>query len=150
MERKKDDPLKVRFLETKKEIYNHYTEKKQTEHQSVSVQLKRRMSESEWESEVIEIDTDITVPGSRKKTNHTVTDILIKKTYFFKKERFCGVTADSEIRYLVMTQVLERLKDCSRIHNGQLISCPLWWGTSRCLQVYGNHDLLSKFDISKL
>ena len=41
--------------------------------------LKRSMTEGEWESEVIEIDTDITSAGASKKTNHTVTDILIKK-----------------------------------------------------------------------
>ena len=40
--------------------------------------LKRGMSESEWESEVIEIDTDITDPGASKKTKRTVTDRLIK------------------------------------------------------------------------
>jgi hypothetical protein len=38
------------------------------------------MTECEWESEVIEIDTDITDPGANKKTKHTVTVILIKKT----------------------------------------------------------------------
>jgi hypothetical protein len=37
------------------------------------------MTERERESEVIEIDTDITAPGASKKTNHTVTDLLIKK-----------------------------------------------------------------------
>jgi hypothetical protein len=37
------------------------------------------MTECERESEVIEIDTDITVPGASKKTNRTVTDLLIKK-----------------------------------------------------------------------
>jgi hypothetical protein len=37
------------------------------------------MSESERESEVIEIDTDITAPGARKHTKRTVTDRLIKK-----------------------------------------------------------------------
>ena len=37
------------------------------------------MSVRERESEVIEIDTDITVPGVIKKTNRTVTDLLIKK-----------------------------------------------------------------------
>jgi hypothetical protein len=37
------------------------------------------MTELEWESEVIEIDTDIIVPGVSKKTIHTVTDMLIKK-----------------------------------------------------------------------
>jgi hypothetical protein len=36
------------------------------------------MTECERESEVIEIDTDITAPGASKKTNHTVTDLLIK------------------------------------------------------------------------
>ena len=41
--------------------------------------LKRSMTERERESEVIEIDTDITAPGTSKKTNHTVTDLLIKK-----------------------------------------------------------------------
>jgi hypothetical protein len=37
------------------------------------------MSECGRESEVIEIDNDITAPGARKQTNRTVTDILIKK-----------------------------------------------------------------------
>ena len=37
------------------------------------------MTECERESEVIEIDTDITAPGASKKTNRTVTDLLIKK-----------------------------------------------------------------------
>ncbi len=37
------------------------------------------MSERERESEVIDIDNDITAPGARKKTNRTVTDRLIKK-----------------------------------------------------------------------
>ncbi len=37
------------------------------------------MTDREWESEVIEIDTDITAPGVSKKTNRTVTDLLIKK-----------------------------------------------------------------------
>jgi hypothetical protein len=80
MESKKDDsPMKARFLTVRKEIYNHYTEKQQTEQQAVSVALKRSMSERERESAVIEIDTDITVPGATKQTNRTVTDRLIKK-----------------------------------------------------------------------
>jgi hypothetical protein len=37
------------------------------------------MTERKRESEVIEIDTDITALGANKKTNHTVTDLLIKK-----------------------------------------------------------------------
>ena len=37
------------------------------------------MSECERESEVIEIDTDITTPGTSKQTKWTVTDRLIKK-----------------------------------------------------------------------
>ena len=37
------------------------------------------MSERERESEVIEIDNDITAPGASKQTNRTVTDKLIKK-----------------------------------------------------------------------
>ena len=37
------------------------------------------MSERERESEVIDIDNDITAPGTSKKTNRTVTDRLIKK-----------------------------------------------------------------------
>jgi hypothetical protein len=37
------------------------------------------MSECEWESEVIEMDNDITAPGASKQTNRTVTDKLIKK-----------------------------------------------------------------------
>ncbi len=42
--------------------------------------LKRSMTECQGESEVIEIDTDITAPGASKKTNRTVTDLLIKKS----------------------------------------------------------------------
>ncbi len=80
MESKKDDsPLKVRFLVVRKEIYNRYTEKQQTEQQAVSETLKRGMSERERESAVIEIDTDITTPGASKPTNRTVRDRLIKK-----------------------------------------------------------------------
>jgi hypothetical protein len=80
METKKDDsPLKVRFFVVRKEIYNHYTEKEETGQQKVSETLKRGMSERERESSVIEMDTDITGPGSRKETNRTVTDRLIKK-----------------------------------------------------------------------
>jgi hypothetical protein len=37
------------------------------------------MSERERDSEVIEVDNDITAPGASKQTNRTVTDILIKK-----------------------------------------------------------------------
>ncbi len=80
MESKKDDsPLKARFLEVRKEIFNHYTEKQQTEQQAASPVLKRGMSERERESAVIEIDTDITAPGASKQTNRTVLDRLIKK-----------------------------------------------------------------------
>jgi hypothetical protein len=79
MESTKDDsPLKARFFTLRKEIYNRYKEMKQTEQQAVSVVLKRVMSECEWESEVIEIDNDITAPGASKQTNRTVTDKLIK------------------------------------------------------------------------
>ena len=59
MEIKKDDsPLKARFLVVKKEIYKRSTENQQTEQQAVSATLKRGMSECEWESEVIEMDTE--------------------------------------------------------------------------------------------
>jgi hypothetical protein len=77
---KNDSPLKARFFAVRKEIYNRYKEKNQTEQQSVSAALKRGMSESERESEVIDIDNEITAPGASKKTNHTVTDRLIKKS----------------------------------------------------------------------
>ncbi len=77
MESKTDDALKATFLAVRNEIYHRFTTKKQNEHQAVSVALKRSMTESERESEVIEIDTDITAPGASKKTNHTVTDSLI-------------------------------------------------------------------------
>ncbi len=80
MESKTDDALKARFLTVRKEIYNRFTTKQQNEQQAVSVALKRSMTEREWESEVIEIDTDITAPGASKKTNSTVTDLLIKKS----------------------------------------------------------------------
>ena len=79
MERKTDDTLKDRFFGVRKEVYNRYTVKHQSEQQTTSVTLKRSMTESEWESEVIEIDTDITDPGESKKTSLTVTVILIKK-----------------------------------------------------------------------
>ncbi len=77
--RKDDSPLKARFFAVRKEIYNRYKEKKQTEQQTVSAALKRVMSELERESEVIEINNDITTPGTSKQTNRTVTDKLIKK-----------------------------------------------------------------------
>ncbi len=38
------------------------------------------MSERERDSEVIEVDNDITDLGASKQTNRTVTDRLIKKT----------------------------------------------------------------------
>ena len=63
----------------RKEIYNRFTTKQQNEQQAASAALKRSMTERERESEVIEIDTDITAPGASKKTNRTVTDLLIKK-----------------------------------------------------------------------
>ena len=75
MESTKDDsPLKARFLAVRKEIFNRYTEKKQTEQQAASAALKRGMSERERESEVIEIDNDITAPGVSKQTKRTVMD----------------------------------------------------------------------------
>ena len=79
MESKTDDALKATFLAVRKEIYNRFTTKQQNEQQAASVALKRSMTERERESEVIEIDTDITAPGASKKTNRTVTDLLIKK-----------------------------------------------------------------------
>ena len=58
MESTKDDsPLKARFLAVRKEIYNRYTDKQQTEQEAASPALKRGMSERERESEVIEIDS---------------------------------------------------------------------------------------------
>ena len=79
MESKTDDALKARFLTVRKEIYNRYTAKQQNEQQAASAILKRSMTDRERESEVIEIDTDITAAGASKKTNRTVTDLLIKK-----------------------------------------------------------------------
>ena len=79
MESKTDDALKATFLAVRKEIYNRFTTKQQNEQQAASAALKRSMTERERESEVIEIDTDITAPGASKKTNRTVTDLLIKK-----------------------------------------------------------------------
>ena len=81
MESTKDDsPLKARFFAVRKQIFNHYKEKQQTEQQTTSAALKRGMSERERESEVIEIDNDITAPGGNNQTNRTVTDRLIKKS----------------------------------------------------------------------
>ena len=55
MENKKDDsPLKTRFLTVRKEIYNRYTEKQETEQQAVSAALKQGMSERIRDSDVIE------------------------------------------------------------------------------------------------
>ena len=68
MESKTDDALKARFLAVRKEIYNRYTAKQQNEQQAAIVTLKRSMTDREWESEVIEIDTDITSVGASKKT----------------------------------------------------------------------------------
>ena len=80
MESTKDDsPLKARFFAVRKEIFNRYKEKQQTEQQAGSETLKRGMSERERESEVIDIDNDITAPGASNQTNRTVTDRLIKK-----------------------------------------------------------------------
>ena len=80
MESTKDDsPLKSRFFAVRKEIFNRYKERQQNEQQTGSATLKRGMSERERESEVIDIDNDITTPGSSKQTNRTVTDRLIKK-----------------------------------------------------------------------
>ena len=79
MENTKDDsPLKARFFAVRKEIFNRYQEKQQTEQQEASAALKRGMSERERESEVIDIDNDITAPGASKQGNRTVTDRLIK------------------------------------------------------------------------
>jgi hypothetical protein len=63
---KDNSPMKARFFAVRKEIYNRYKEKQQTEHQSDSTALKRVMSERERESEVIEIDNDITSPTDRR------------------------------------------------------------------------------------
>ena len=79
METKTDDALKATFLAVRKEIYNRFTTKKQNEQQAASASLKRSMTERERDSEVLEIDTDITSPGTSKKTYRTVTDLLIKK-----------------------------------------------------------------------
>ena len=79
MESKTDDALKATFLAVRKEIYNRFTTKQQNEQQAASASLKRSMTERERDSEVLEIDTDITALGASKKTNRTVTDLLIKK-----------------------------------------------------------------------
>ncbi len=69
MENTKDDsPLKARFFAVRKEMYNRYKEKQQTEHQADSVSLKRLMSDSERESEVIAIDNDITTLDTTKQS----------------------------------------------------------------------------------
>ena len=80
MESKTDDALKARFLAVRNEICNRYTIKQQNEQEAASVTRKRSMTESEWESDIIDIDTDITAPRASKKTNHTVTVLLIKKS----------------------------------------------------------------------
>jgi hypothetical protein len=54
-------------------------QKQQTEQQASSATLKRSMSERERDSEVIEVDNDITAPGASKQTKRTVTDRLIKE-----------------------------------------------------------------------
>jgi hypothetical protein len=95
MESTKDDsPPKARFFAVRKEIYNHHQDKKQTEQQAASAALKRVMSESERESEVIVIDNDITTPGASKQTNRTVTDKLMKKPSL---EDFVAVRSEAVI-----------------------------------------------------
>ena len=80
MESTKDDsPLKSRFFAVRKEVYKRFKDKQQTEQQAASAALKRSMSERERDSEVIDVDNDITAPGASKQTNRTVTDRLIKK-----------------------------------------------------------------------
>ena len=80
MESTKDDsPLKARFFAVRKEVYKRFKDKQQTEQQAASAALKRSMSERERDSEVIDVDNDITAPGASKQTNRTVTDRLIKK-----------------------------------------------------------------------
>jgi hypothetical protein len=80
MENTKDDsPLKARFFAVRKEVYKRFKDKQQTEQQAASAAIKRSMSERERDSEVIDVDNDITAPGASKQTNRTVTDRLIKK-----------------------------------------------------------------------
>ena len=80
MESTKDDsPLKARFFAVRKEVYKRFKDKQQTEQQAASAALKRSMSERERDSEVIDVDNDITAPGASKQTNRTVTDRFIKK-----------------------------------------------------------------------
>ena len=52
-------------------------ENQQTEQQSDSAELKRGMSERERESEVIDIDNDITSPGAIKETNRQIVLDLV-------------------------------------------------------------------------
>ncbi len=81
MENTKDDsPMKARFLVVRKEVYKRFKEKHQTEQEAASTTLKRVMSDHEWDSDVIDVDNDITAPGANKETNRTVTDRLIKKS----------------------------------------------------------------------
>jgi hypothetical protein len=77
---KDDSLLKARFFVVRKEIYNRYKVKKQTEQLAARAALKRVMSERERESEFMEIDNDVTAPGASEQTNRTVTHKLIKKT----------------------------------------------------------------------
>ncbi len=84
MESKTDDALNARFLAVRTEIYNRYTGKQQNEQQAASAALKPSMAEREFVSgkvklSCLSIDTDITAPRASKKTNRTVTDLLIKK-----------------------------------------------------------------------
>jgi hypothetical protein len=44
------------------------------------------MSECERDSEVIEVDNDITTPGASKQTNRTVSDRWIKKPSVCQEE----------------------------------------------------------------
>jgi hypothetical protein len=71
------------------------------------------MSDHERESEVIEIDNDITVPGARKQTNRTVTHKLIKNpshedfvTVWSEAVVGTGLTFDFVIGTLVRKAIL--------------------------------------------
>jgi hypothetical protein len=67
METTKDDSPKFTIV-TK--------QKQQTEQQADSAALKRSMSDLERDSEVIDVDNDITSPGACKQINRTGVDLV--------------------------------------------------------------------------
>ena len=63
------------------------------------------MSEREWESEVIDIDNDITAPGESKQTNRQIILALVSHQKPLTIHR--KITSQSEFSQVVVTETLK-------------------------------------------